>query len=79
MDHVLRRLGQLYGEGGPNWQPLDEEKALADYAPAAEVPDCDQVRAAIVVPPLPQDAPAVARLLEEFIRQPIDPWNIPDI
>jgi len=76
---VLDRLAQRYGGGkgrGPGWQPLDWEKPLADYSPATPVPDPDEVKSTIRVPDMPQDVLAVRRLLEQFLREPLDPWAI---
>ena len=67
MDGVVRRLERAYG-GEASWQPLDVEKPLTEYVPAADIPDCEQVRQAIVVPPLPQEAPAVVCLLEQLAQ-----------
>jgi hypothetical protein len=81
-DGLLRRwcarfgVGATGGEAGAGWRPLDGEKPLADYAPPAEVPDANEVRAALVVPELPPDVPAVAPLLGQLAREPIDPWAI---
>ena len=73
----VRRLGQRYGgQRAPGWQPLDAEKPLADYTPAVEVPDTEAVRAAIVVPEVPEEVPAVAPLLRQFAEQSIDPWAL---
>jgi hypothetical protein len=83
-DAVLAQLSQRFGlEGGQatrQWQPLDSEKALADYVPAAEVPEIDAVRQGITVPRLPEDVPAVGALLERLVQQPLDPWalELPD-
>jgi hypothetical protein len=79
-DGVLRRLVQRYGGAGgrgPAWQPLDREKPLADYAPATDVPDAAEVKSAIHVPDVPREMPAVPRLLEGLLREPLDPWNLP--
>ena len=65
------------GEGrvrGP--APLDVEKPLAGYAPPTEIPDAGELRAAIVVPDIPQEFPAVQQLLDEFLAQPLDPWKL---
>jgi len=77
-DGVLAQLAQRYGleANGQLWQPLDSEKALADYMPAADVPDLYAVRDALVVPPIPEDLPAVHTLLERFVQQPLDPWAL---
>jgi hypothetical protein len=76
---TLRRLEEQYpADAGrePPWQPLDVEKQLADYTPPAEVPDAGQFLASMTVPEPPGDVPAVARLLEQFVREPIDPWAL---
>jgi len=57
-------------------QETHGEKPLADYAPPAEVPDANEVRAALAVPELPPEVPAVAPLLDRVAREPIDPWAI---
>jgi hypothetical protein len=79
-ERVLGQLAERYGAGGGQpgrvWQPLDSEKALADYAPPAEVPDPDAIRAALVVPEVPEQYPAVAALLERLAQAPLDPWGL---
>lgn len=74
-DGTLRRLEAAYPTG-PRWQPLDMEKSLDDYAPAVDVPDVEEVRQAITVPEVPRDVPAVAYLLDQFLREPLDPWAL---
>ncbi len=81
VDGALGQLAQRYGleEGngsGRMWQPLDSEKPLADYMPAAEVPEISAVRDALTVPPLPEELPAVPALLERLVLQPLDPWAV---
>jgi hypothetical protein len=77
---VLTQLAQRFGlEGGQatrQWQPLDSEKSLADYVPAAEVPDIDSVRQAITVPALVEEVPTVVALLERLVQAPLDPWAL---
>src|SRR5579872_3452721 len=52
MEGIIGKLCVRYGIG-PNgvqarlWQPFDAEKPLADYAPPAEIPDRDAVKAGI--------------------------------
>jgi hypothetical protein len=79
-DGMLAQFAQRYGvqEGKVvrTWEALDNEKALADYRPPAEVPDLASVRAALIVPEVPQDVPAVPLLLERLAQQPLDPWAI---
>jgi hypothetical protein len=77
---IIGKLCVRYGLG-PNsaqarlWQPFDTEKPLADYAPPAEIPDRDEVKAGITVPDVPQELPAVDVLLERLAQMPLDPWN----
>ena len=76
---LLERLAEACGagpRGGPTWKPLDVEKQLEDYALPVEVPDADEVRQAITVPEVPQETPAVAQLLQQFVQEPLDPWML---
>jgi hypothetical protein len=73
---ILRDLVQHYG-GATLCKPLDVEKDLRHYAPAVEIPDPKAVRAAIVVPDIPEEVPAARGILERFVREPLDPWNLP--
>src|SRR5262249_49434948 len=50
LDGTVARLAQRYGAAGPTWQPLEVERPLAEYAPAAEVPDPRDVRPAVPLP-----------------------------
>jgi hypothetical protein len=70
------RLGVQAGRATRMWRPLDSEKALADYIPAAEVPDAQAIRQALVVPNIPEQLPAVYSLLEQLVQQPLDPWAV---
>jgi hypothetical protein len=79
-DGVLATLCQHFGmEAGQAmrmWQPLDSEKALADYSPPVDMPDANAVREAIVLPTVPEDIPAVASLLHLWAKHPLDPWAL---
>lgn len=81
-ERTLYQLGRRYGVEGSQaarmWQPLDSEKPLADYTPPAEMPDAEALRAALVLPDIPPELPAVAVLLERLVQQPLDPWS-PDL
>ncbi len=79
LDGILRQLADRYGvggESGPAWQPRDVERPLADYTPAMEVPDPEQLRQTIPVPEVPHDLPAVAWLLDRLVQEPLDPWAL---
>jgi hypothetical protein len=73
---LARRFGVAVGQHGRLWQPLDSEKDLADYMPAAEVPDPDALRAALAVPEVPEELPAVPSLLDRLAAEPLDPWGV---
>ncbi len=78
-DGTLRRLRERYQGGagaGAGCTPLDEEKWLADYAPPTPVPPVEEVRAAVRLPAVPRDVPAVRVVLENFVRTPVDPWQV---
>lgn len=79
---ILQQLaGNRSGAGQlpPGCRPLDVEKPLADYAPAVEFPDVDEIRQSITVPEVPREFPAVRQLLEEMAREPLDPWKLDGI
>ena len=75
---VLHQLTERYEKSQPAamCKPLDVEKALTDYTSPAELPDLHEARAAIVVPDVPQETPAVAACWTEFLREPLDPWQV---
>src|SRR5437588_12834539 len=76
---VLSRLGQQYGasgRGGQTWQAFDVEKSLETYVPATEIPAALEVQKSIGVPDLPQELPAVLRLVQDFVQEPLDPWSL---
>ncbi len=77
-DGALRRLAERYTDRGAvaRAEPLDVEKPLADYTPPTAVPDPDEVRAAITVPDVPEEVPAVQQILERFLKEPLDPWKV---
>ncbi|HYV34385.1 MAG TPA: hypothetical protein VE988_01695 [Gemmataceae bacterium] len=77
-DGALKQLSERYGgDAAVRCKPLDVEKNLADYSPAVEMPDIEAVRASIVVPDVPEEIPAARPILEKYLREPIDPWNLP--
>jgi hypothetical protein len=73
---LAERFGANVGKRSGLWQPLDSEKALADYVPPAEIPDANAIRAGLNTPEVPQDVPAVLGLLEQLAAAPCDPWNL---
>src|SRR5262249_5602159 len=77
VDGALRRLCERCTDprAVPRSEPRDVEKSLADYTPPTPVPEAEEVRAAITVPDVPEEVPAVARVLERFLQEPLDPWK----
>lgn len=73
---LSERFGLSGGEVTRMWQPLDCEKALADYSPPAEVPDIEAVRAAITAPEVPEEVPAASLLLLRLVEPALDPWGL---
>jgi len=71
---LVRRYGS--SDAGPAWEPMDDEKALANYELPTEVPDAAAVRDALVLPEVPRELPGAARLLEQLAQAPLDPWAI---
>jgi hypothetical protein len=73
---VLGRLAYRFGVGGQRgslrWRPLDRQKSLAEYAPPVELPDAAALAAAVVLPEIPDELPAVRALLDELANAPID-------
>jgi len=78
---TLQQLAERYGAAGPTpairWQPWDAEKPLADYSPPVEVPRPEEVRGGLQPPEVPRELPAVAWLVEQLVKEPLDPWNLP--
>ncbi|MGL4553885.1 MAG: hypothetical protein ACRC33_22225, partial [Gemmataceae bacterium] len=56
--------------------PLDSEKPLADYSPAADVPDLAAVREGIAAPALPEESAGGLALLERLAAVKLDPWAL---
>ena len=75
---TLAALATRYGaeKATPAWEPLDEERSLADLTPAVEVPDLEATRQGIAVPEVPCRFPAAAALLAGLAGQALDPWEV---
>jgi hypothetical protein len=75
---VLQDLAQRYGAGpaGPGWKPLEVDWQAKTPAPTPEVPDPEEIRKSISVPEPPDDLPGVEWLLDQFLTEPIDPWEL---
>jgi len=76
---VLRQLAARFAgktPQAPGCAPLDVERPLAGYTPPTDVPDLNEVRAGIAIPDVPQEFPAVRKILDEFLAEPLDPWSL---
>jgi hypothetical protein len=73
--HLLERYSGI-NQPAPGCVPLDVEKPLAGYTPPTEIPDADALRRAIMVPDVPQEFPAIQKLLDDFLAEPLDPWKL---
>lgn len=64
----------LQGEGGPPpWSPHGGGEALGELV----APEPEEIRARIVLPRIPEEAPVIAGLLQWLLEEPPDPWNLP--
>src|ERR1700686_498040 len=79
-DGTLKKLRERYQ--GKTQQveirckPIDTEKWLADYAPTTQVPPVEEIRRLVKLPEIPHEVPAVRVMLENFVKEPLDPWQI---
>jgi len=75
---VLQDLAQRYGVGpaGPGWKPLEVDSQSRTPAPDPEIPDPAEIRKSILVPDPPDDLPGVKWVLDQFLAEPIDPWEL---
>jgi hypothetical protein len=79
LDEPLKKLARRYeapAGSAATGRPQDVEKVPDGGGPPAEVPDLDELRRAVALPDVPEDFPAVARLLDQLARQPLDPWAL---
>jgi hypothetical protein len=75
---VIRHLAEKYGlaaEGSVPWQPLEVEWPGQTNTPEPHATNTADVPPAVAPPEVPEEFPAVLRLLDEFARAPIDPWQ----
>ncbi len=75
---VLQDLAQRYGVGpaGPGWKPLVADRPPGKNGPSVDIPDSEEIRKTISVPEPPDDLPGVRWVLDQFLAEPIDPWNL---
>ncbi len=78
-DGTLKKLRDRYQgkqQAEIRCKPIDTEKWLADYAPPTAPPPVDEIRALVQLPEIPRDVPAVRVMLENFVKEPLDPWQV---
>ncbi len=76
---LLRRLGERFAGLAKNetgCRPLDVELPCAEYSPPNVVPDLAGERGVVPEARIPLEIPAVQKILENFLREPLDPWNL---
>lgn len=75
---VLQDLAQRYGVGpaGPGWKPLSADRPQGKNGPPVDIPDPEEIRKTISVPEPPDDLPGVRWVLDQFLNEPIDPWDL---
>jgi hypothetical protein len=78
-DGTLKKLKERY-QGKQQMEirckPIDTEKWLADYVPATPVPALPELRQLVQLPEIPREVPAVQIILENFVHEPLDPWQV---
>ena len=78
-DGTLKKLRERYQgkqQAEIRAKPIDTEKWLADYTPQTPVPPVDEIRQQVKLPEIPREVPAVRVMLENFVKELIDPWQI---
>src|SRR5205823_6182928 len=76
-DGVLQALRERFaGEDAAGCKPIDVEKDLSTYEPPVTVPSLEEVRRLVPEPQIPREVPAVQVILDEFVRTPLDPWDV---
>lgn len=79
-DGTLRKLKDRYQGNRQQVEfrckPIDTEKWLAGYVPETAAPPIDEIRQQVRLPEIPRDVPAVRIMLENFLKEPIDPWQV---
>jgi hypothetical protein len=73
---LSRRYGAVGGKVHRQWQPLDDEKSLAEYSPTVEIPEMSAVRATLVIPALAEEPLGGWMLLEQLASVKLDPWSM---
>ncbi len=72
---LLDRHGPLEPEV-PRWVPAEPPLPELPELPADAVPGVEDLRAALAVPEIPTEFPAIERMLAEVVAAPLDPWDL---
>ena len=79
-DGALKKLKERYQgkqqQVEVRCKPIDTEKWLADYSPPTSMPSVAEIRQLVQLPEMPHEVPAVRVMLESFVKEPIDPWQV---
>ena len=78
-DGTLKKLRERYQgkqQAEIRCKPIDTEKWLASYTPPTPAPTVAEMRQGMQLPEIPREVPAVRVMLENFVKEPIDPWQV---
>jgi len=82
VDGVVRKISRQLGGGvggvRPTWRPAEADRPPQSGS-NVDLPDWRNVRDSIILPEIPEDAPAVQTILDRLVDEPIDPWNLGDL
>jgi hypothetical protein len=74
MRELLAKHGPLEPEE-PSWPMVEPRLPELQELPEDQLPDTEMVRSSLAFPDIPLELPAVARMLQEVVSAPIDPWS----
>jgi hypothetical protein len=78
-DGTLKKLRERYQgkqQAEIRCKPIDTEKWLASYTPPTPAPTVAEMRHGMQLPEIPREVPAVRVMLENFVKEPLDPWQV---
>jgi hypothetical protein len=71
---LLEKHGPLEPEV-PAWTPAEAPLPESAALPPELVPALESLRAGLPVPEIPLELPAVDRMLDQVVSEPLDPWE----
>ena len=55
---------------------MQVDQPPSENLPPVHIPDPEEIRRAIPIPEVPNDLPGVGWMLDQFLKEPIDPWDL---